>query len=74
MPFQIHAGLEDCDAFALEEFFLKRGVRFADEDFPICSEHAVPGNALALRSGAHGAASAASAATEAQGSSEGPIG
>ena len=63
----VDAGLGDFYTFAGQELFLQGGVRLADEDFAICADHAVPGDAAAAWSGGHGATSAARAANEAQG-------
>lgn len=63
MFFQVDAGFYDVDAFAFEELFLKRGVRFADQDFSVGAEDAVPGNAFAARGRAHGSPRAAGPAT-----------
>src|SRR5205809_2810088 len=63
---QVHARLNDFDAFAFEEFSLEGGVRLANEDFAALADDAMPGNAFAGRSGGHGASSAARAARKAQ--------
>jgi hypothetical protein len=72
--FHADAIFDDVDAFGFEEFALEAGVGFADYDFAGGVEDAMPGNAFALRRRGHGAAGAASAAFEAQGFSNGPIG
>lgn len=74
MFLEVDAGFDDGDSFGFEEFFLQRGVRFADEDFAVGAEDAVPGDASALRSSAHGAAGGARAARQMQGSCKAPIG
>jgi|SRR5580658_7770785 hypothetical protein len=60
--FNVNAGFDDGNAFGFEELFLERGVWFADQDFAVGAEHAVPRDGLASRSGAHGAAGGAGAA------------
>ena len=74
MFFDVDAGFDNGNAFGFEELSLEGGVGFADEDFAVGAEDAVPGDALALRSGAHGAAGGAGAAGETQGFSNGSIG
>ena len=74
MFFYVDAGFDDRNAFGFEELFLERGVRFANQDFAVGAEDAVPGDASASRSGAHGAAGGAGPAGQAQGSSQGSIG
>lgn len=74
MALQVEARFDNFDAFAREEFFLERSVRFANEDFAVISDNAVPGNAFPGGCGRHGAAGTASTAAEAQDSSQRPIG
>lgn len=74
MFFYIDARLDDRNAFRFEELFLQGSVGLADKDFAVGSENAVPRDAFALGSGAHGAACGAGAAGEAQGFSKGSIG
>jgi hypothetical protein len=71
--FNIHAGFEDVNAFGFEELFLEGSVRFADQDFAVGAEDAMPRDAFALRSGAHGAADGTCAAGYTQGFSDGSI-
>src|SRR5260370_1389255 len=73
MVFQVHARLNDFDAFAFEELSLQGSVRLADQDFAAFTDHTMPGNAFAGRSGGHGASCAPRPAREAQGSSQRPI-
>ena len=73
MFLEVDAGFEDGNSFGFEEFFLQRGVRFADEDFAVGTEDTVPGDSFALRSCAHGAACCPSAAGQTQGLSEAPV-
>jgi hypothetical protein len=61
MFFYVDAGFDDGNAFGFEELFLEGGVGFADKDFAVGAEDAVPRDALALRSGTHGAAGSACA-------------
>ena len=68
MTLQVDAELDNGDAFTFEKFPLKRGVRFADEDFAVCAKDAMPGDSLSARSRGHGTASGASAPRETQGS------
>ena len=72
--FHLDAVFDDFDAFGFEESALERAVRLADYDFAGGVENAMPRDAFALRCCGHGAAGAASAAFEAQDSSDGPIG
>lgn len=74
MFFQIDAGFDDGNAFRFEKLFLEGSVGFADQDFAVGAKNPMPGNALALRSGAHGPAGGACAARQTQGSCESPIG
>lgn len=74
MLFQIDARFDYGNAFRLEELFLKGCVGFANEDFTVGAEDAVPRNAFAARSSAHGAPRGTGAAPETQGSREAPIG
>lgn len=74
MFFHVDAGFHDAHAFGFEELFLEGGVGLADQDFSVGAEDAMPRDAFALRSGAHGAACGACAAGEPQGSSNGSIG
>jgi hypothetical protein len=60
-------------AFGFQEFSLQRSVRFADEKFPACANHAVPGNSFAGGAGRHSTTRRASATGQAQGPSKGPI-
>jgi len=73
MLFYVDSGFDDRNAFGFEEFFLEGGIGFADQDFAVCAEDAVPGDALSRRGGAHGAAGGARAASETQGFSKGSI-
>ena len=61
MFFYVDAGFDDGNAFGFEELFLEGGVGLANEDFAVGAEDAVPGDAFALRSCAHGAAGSACA-------------
>src|SRR5437879_3685416 len=70
---QVHARLNDFDAFAFEEFSLEGSVRLTDENFAAFAEDAMPGNAFAGRSGGHGASRAARATGETQGFRQRPI-
>jgi len=62
MFFYVDAGFDDSNAFGFEKLFLEGGVRFTNQDFAVGAEDAVPGDALASRSGAHSAAGGAGAA------------
>jgi hypothetical protein len=68
MTLQVDAALDDGDAFTFEKFFLKRGVRLADEDLAVCAKDAVPGDTFSARSCGHGAACGSCAPRETQGS------
>jgi len=46
MGFQLHAGLDELDAFALKELALQGCVGFADEQLPAIADHAVPRDAF----------------------------
>jgi len=74
MTLQVDTRFDNRDAFALQEFFLERGVGLADEDLAALADYAMPGDTLAGRRGGHGAAGAASSTGEAQNSSERPVG
>ncbi len=74
MILEVDAGFDDGNSFGFEELFLQGGVRFANEDFAVGAEDAVPGDAFALRSCAHGAAGGARAAGQTQSSCKAPIG
>jgi len=63
---QIHARLDDPDAFTFEELSLQGTVRFADEDFAVFTDNPVPGNAFTRGSHCHGASGTARASREAQ--------
>src|SRR5258707_1069909 len=67
VAFQVHARLSDFYPFAFEEFSLQGRVRLANEDFAAFTDDAMPGNALAGRSGGDGGSCAARAARGAQG-------
>src|SRR5258708_21116657 len=71
VAFQVHARLSDFYPFAFEEFSLQGSIRLANEDFAAFADNAMPGNALAGRSGGHGASSASRTAGEAQGFPQG---
>ena len=73
VAFQVHARLDNGDAFAFEEFSLQRSVRLADEDFAALTDDPMPGDAFSRGSGGHRAASGTRAARKAQGFSERPI-
>ena len=47
MFLEVDAGFEDGNSFGFEEFFLQRGVRFADEDFAVGTEDTVPRDSFA---------------------------
>ncbi|MGC1486062.1 MAG: hypothetical protein WA789_19915 [Candidatus Acidiferrum sp.] len=72
--FYVDPGFDHWNAFGFEELLLEGGIGFADEDFAVGAQDAVPGDAFALRGGSHGAARGTCAAGETQGSSETPIG
>ncbi len=74
MLLKIDAKLDDWHSFAFKKFFLQRGVRLADEDFAVGAEDAMPGDAFAARSGAHGAACGAGAAAKVQSFSKASVG
>lgn len=61
------------DAFGFEEFALKAGIGFADEEFAAGAEHAMPGNAFARGTCSHGMTGGAGAATKAQSTSNIPV-
>jgi hypothetical protein len=63
---QIHARLDDADAFAFEELSLQGTVRLANEDFAVFTDNAMPGNAFTGGSRRHGASGTARASREAQ--------
>jgi len=63
---QIHARLDDPDAFTFEELSLQRTVRLADEDLTVFTDNAMPGNAFTGGSRRHGASGTARASREAQ--------
>jgi hypothetical protein len=73
MSLQIDAKFNDSHTLALEKFPLEQSVWSTDEDLSAIAEHAVPGNALAGRSGSHSAAGRARPAGQMQSSSEGSI-
>lgn len=68
MTLQVDAALDNGDAFTFEKFFLKRGVRLADEDLAVCAKDAMPGDSSTAWSCRHGPAGGSCAAWEAQGS------
>ena len=73
VAFQVHARLENGDAFACEEFSLQGSVRLADKDLAALTDDAMPGNAFSGGCRGHGPAGAARATGQAQGSRECPI-
>lgn len=62
MLLHIDTRFQDVNAFGLQELFLERSVRLANEDFAVRAKDAVPGYSFALRSRAHSPAHGASAA------------
>src|ERR1700730_6250270 len=74
MTLQVDARFENCDAFALQEFFLEGGVGLANEDLAAFADYAMAGDTLAGRGGGHGSAGAAGSTREAQNFSERPVG
>lgn len=74
MALHVDSRFDYRDAFALEEFFLERGIGLADQELAGCAENAVPGDAFSGGRGGHGAAGAAGATAEAQKFGDGPIG
>jgi hypothetical protein len=66
MTLQVDAALDDRNAFAFEKFFLKRGVRFADEDFAVCAKDAMPGDSPSPWSCCHSMAGSTCAPWETQ--------
>ncbi len=74
MFLEIHRAIFDLNSFALEQFSLQGGIRFADEQPPACAHDAVPRNASPARTCAHGVPSGSRAATQSKRPRNLPVG
>jgi hypothetical protein len=46
MTSKVHPEFPELDALTLQQFSLKRSVRFADQELAAVADHAVPGDAF----------------------------